>query len=302
MPRNIRSSDLPARRAPWLNYLLAQKGLSVKTVEAYGQDLDNFCLFLDELGADPLIDADVPLLYLAWLRAGDNAASTAARRLSALKSLFDFLVEDEVVTVSPFAALETPKKPFYLPEVLSREEMDAIIALPDVRSRAGFRDRCVLELLYAAGLRVSELCGLKVGDVDLQRGLISVWGKGAKERLAPIHNLMQSLLADYLQNCRPAFGPREDYLFLNPSGMGISRQSIWKIVKKYALAAGVSRPVSPHTFRHSFATHLLAGGADLRSVQTLLGHAALSATEIYTHVETSRLLETHRKFHPRNYR
>jgi integrase/recombinase XerD len=186
-----------------------------------------------------------------------------------------------------------------LPEVLSEEEMDAILALPDMREKLGVRDRCMLEILYGAGLRVSELCTLRIADLDAQRGVLRVFGKGAKERLVPLHGMAVSLLCDYARDWRPAFSPREDAFFLNRSGKSLSRVALWKIVRKYALKAGIRRAISPHTFRHSFATHLLEGGADLRSVQLLLGHADISATEIYTHVQSGRLRRIHNAYHPR---
>lgn len=158
----------------------------------------------------------------------------------------------------------------------------------------------MLEMLYAAGLRVSELCNLSVADLDLQRGLVRVFGKGAKERLVPLHDMIQALLGDYLRSWRPLFSPGGNQLFVNRSGRALSRQYIWKMVKKYTLLAGIRRAVSPHTFRHSFATHLLEGGADLRAVQLLLGHADISATEIYTHVQAERLRGIHHQFHPRS--
>lgn len=288
----------------WQDYLLAQRGLSPQTVTSYGQDLENFFLFRQELahGESPCPQPDEQeiFLYLAWLRARQNTGRTLARRLSALRAFFDFAIQENVIKNNPAQLLDNPKLPQYLPEVLSRDEMEALLARPDMRDRGGQRDRCMLELLYAAGLRVSELCDLCLPDLDLQRGLVRVFGKGAKERLVPLHDLMQSMLENYIRDWRPAFSPTGNQLFVNRSGRALTRQYIWKMVKKYALEAGIRRPVSPHTFRHSFATHLLEGGADLRAVQLLLGHADISATEIYTHVQAERLRGIHRKFHPRS--
>ena len=201
---------------------------------------------------------------------------------------------------NPASLLESPRLPQYLPEVLSKAEMDRLLHLPDMREKCGRRDRCLLEMLYAAGLRVSEVCNLLVADVDMQRGLVLVSGKGAKDRLVPLHSLVLDLLQQWLSFWRDDFSPQSRYLFLNRSGKGLSRQYVWKMVKKYALLAGIRRSISPHTFRHSFATHLLEGGADLRAVQLLLGHADISATEIYTHVQAERLHALHRQFHPRS--
>ena len=290
----------------WLDFLLAQRGLSSNTVEAYGQDMESFFLYRQELaqGADPqsLRDPDEQeiFLYLAWLRARQNTGRTLARRLSALRAFFAFAVDEGGLKKNPAELLENPKLPQHLPEVLTRDEMEALLAKPDLRDKCGKRDRCMLELLYAAGLRVSELCAMCVPDLDLQRGLVRVFGKGSKERLVPLHDQMQQMLAQYLSSCRPSFTPTGNQLFVNRSGRGLTRQYVWKMVKKYALEAGIRRAISPHTFRHSFATHLLEGGADLRAVQMLLGHADISATEIYTHVQADRLRGIHHQFHPRS--
>lgn len=304
MQINPGSTSLAGLLAPWKDYLLAQRGLSPRSVESYGQDLESFFLFQEELaqggsGSGALNEQEL-FLYLAWLRARRNSGRTLARRLSALRSFFSFAVEEGALRANPTLLLENPKLPQYLPEVLSREEMERLLALPDMNEKSGRRDRCMLELLYAAGLRVSELCNLRVLDLDLQQGLVRVFGKGAKERLVPLHDMIQTLLAEYLRHWRAAFSPRGEDLFVNRSGRALSRQYVWKMVKKYALSAGIRRPISPHTFRHSFATHLLEGGADLRAVQLLLGHADISATEIYTHVQAERLRGVHRRFHPRS--
>ena len=290
----------------WRDFLLAQRGLSPNTVEAYGQDIESFFLYRQELaqGAaeESLPDPDEQeiFLYLAWLRARQNTGRTLARRLSALRAFFAFAVEEGRLRKNPAELLENPKLPQHLPEVLTRDEVESLLAQPDLRDKSGRRDRCMLELLYAAGLRVSELCTMCVPDLDLQRGLVRVFGKGAKERLVPLHDLMQQMLADYISACRPLFAPTGNQLFVNRSGRALTRQYVWKMVKKYALEAGIRRAISPHTFRHSFATHLLEGGADLRAVQMLLGHADISATEIYTHVQAERLRGIHHQFHPRS--
>ena len=301
MPDTPSLADLVPR---WCDSLLTQRGLSLKTVEAYGQDLNSYFLYRKELAPSPekerMPDEQDIFLYLAWLRAQGNSPRTLARRLSALRTFFAFAVEEGRLKKNPAELLENPKLPQHLPEVLTWEEMDNLLAQPDMHSKTGWRDRCLLELLYAAGLRVSEACGLNVPDLDLQRGLVRVYGKGAKERLVPVHDLMQRLLADYLHVWRPLFSPMGSQLFVNRLGHALTRQYVWKTVKKYALQAGIRRAISPLTFRQSFATHLLEGGADLRTVQMLLGHADISATEIYTHVQTERLLSIHRQFHPRS--
>lgn len=291
----------------WRDALLAERGLSPRTAEAYGQDLGLFLLYLNELyasapgaGLRQISESDI-LLFLAWLRSRQNTGRSLARRLSALRNFFDFAVENGVLPANPAALLDNPRLPQYLPEVLTREEMQTLLEQPDDRNKSGRRDRCLMELLYAAGLRVSEVCGLTLDDVDLQRGLLRVFGKGAKERFVPLHAEAQTRLQDYIAHCRPDFSPASRLLFVNRSGNGLTRQYVWKAIKKYALSAGIRRDISPHTFRHTFATHLLEGGADLRSVQILLGHADIGATEIYTHVQAERLRSVHRAYHPRSH-
>lgn len=287
----------------WLDWLLAVRGLAANTVAGYGEDIRDFWLFIEKLALEEgacELNEDLLLLYLAWLRSRELAPTTLARRVAALRSFFEFAHARKEIANNPASLLDTPKLAQRLPAVMTEEEVARILAAPDSSERGGFRDRCILELLYAGGLRVSELCNLKVGDIDLARGLALVFGKGSKERLAPLHGAMLNLLAEYLEKWRALFKPKTRHLFLNRSGLGLSRQFIWKIVKKYAALAGVSCEPSPHSFRHSFATHLLQGGADLRSVQIMLGHASLAATEIYTHIQNEQLFAIHKKFHPRN--
>lgn len=302
----------------WLDHLLAERGLSKNTVIAYEQDISQFFNFLEEL-AQPIligdennqvacpqniqlnnIDEHTIFLHLAWLRKHGHTSRSLARHLSALRGFFAFALEEKIIKENPVALQENPKIPSLLPEVLSKQEMETILSLPDKSDRLGQRDACILEMLYAAGLRVSEICSLQLNQVDMQRGLVRVFGKGSKERLVPIHNSMITMLEEYLKKWRPLFSPLENIYFLNRSGKRLSRQYVWKMIKKYVLLAGVNRSISPHTFRHSFATHLLEGGADLRSLQLLLGHADISATEIYTHVQGERLRSLHKQFHPRS--
>lgn len=292
----------------WLDHLLAERGLAPNSVEAYRLDMDIFCQYLDALNlADaatvPTLDQDALFLYLAWLHGRAYAGRTLARHLSSLRGFFAYAFEEGALPHNPAILLENPKLPSLLPEVLSHEEITRMLAQPDRQyghDRLALRDRCMLELLYAAGLRVSELCGLRPLDVDYHRRLLRVFGKGAKERLVPLHTTAIDVLENYCVRWRPLFAPKDNTIFVNRSGRALTRQYVWKIIKKYALMANIRRPVSPHTFRHSFATHLLEGGADLRSVQLLLGHADISATEIYTHVQAERLRSLHKRFHPRS--
>ena len=285
----------------YLEFLLVQRGLSENTLSAYAADLRDFCAFLDER-ALPLEDvAEQSLfLYVVFIRRRGLGGRSLARHLSALRGFFAFAREEGVLTEDPARFLENPKLTKSLPEVLSHAEMDALLAVPDLSDKLGFRDRTMLELLYASGLRVSELCSLKALDFDPHTQLLRVFGKGSKERLVPVHAAAAAFLQGYIDHWRPQFSPKAPVLFLNRSGKGLSRVGVWKLVQRYAQLAGISISISPHTFRHSFATHLLEGGADLRSVQMLLGHADIAATEIYTHVQEERVTATHRKYHPRS--
>ena len=285
----------------WLDHLLAERGLSRNTAEAYGQDMQALGQFMDELGLGPGdINEEHIMLFSAWLRSRGDGSRSLARRLSCVRNFFAWCVEEGELAVNPAALVDSPKLPGLLPHVLSREEMAAMLAAPNDTDKLGLRDQAMLELLYAAGLRVTELVTLRTGDVDMQRGVVRVFGKGAKERIVPINETAMRRIAIYVRDARPALHPVEDMLFLNRSGTGLTRQAVFKLIRRYALQAGIHKEVSPHTFRHSFATHLLEGGADLRSVQLLLGHADLAATEIYTHVQAERLLRIHRSFHPRS--
>lgn len=285
----------------YLQHLTVIRGLAEKTVEAYGSDLLFFREFLSEVGGDPQrIDEHTLFLYMVHLRRKGLKNTSLARNLSSLRGFFEFLVQERFLPSSPAALLDSPKLVRKLPEVLSREEVTALLARPVMTDRLGVRDRTMLELLYACGLRVSELAALAVPDFDPQAGLLRVVGKGSKERYVPLHDSAVGLFLSYLRQWRPLFGPKVDMAFLNRSGLGLSRQGIWKLLRRYALEAGINRPVSPHTLRHSFATHLLEGGADLRTVQILLGHSDIMATEIYTHVQSARMAALHRKFHPRS--
>ncbi|MDR2487951.1 MAG: tyrosine recombinase XerD [Desulfovibrio sp.] len=310
----------------YLERLLVERGLSENTLAAYGADISSFMDFLGALAPargeaeareappafSPAKRAENPdaalgeiteqtlFLYVVHVRRKGLSGRSLARHLSALRGFFAFAREEGALSGDPARFLENPKLVRSLPEVLSRAEMDAILAAPDLRDKFGVRDRAMLELLYASGLRVSELCCLRSLDFDAQSNLLRVFGKGAKERLLPVHNAAASLLLDYTRHWRPLFDPKAPQLFLNRFGKALSRVSVWKLVQRYALEAGVRCSISPHTFRHSFATHLLEGGADLRSVQMLLGHADITATEIYTHVRQDRIAAVHRRFHPRS--
>lgn len=300
---NTRQQVAPSH--PWvdkyLEHILIEKGLSENSLSSYSNDLTSLLSFLEQKSFRLKDLSDKTLfLYLTHLRAKGLKSRSLARHLSSLRGFFTYAMDERWYKEDPGHLLENPKLPKKLPEFLTREEITRFLALPDTSTKLGMRDKAMIELLYAAGLRVSELITMKVLDFDAQVGILRVFGKGAKERLVPIHYTAQEVLNRYIQNTRPTFKPAEDYMFLNRSGKGLTRQGVWKLIKKFANLAEIKRSISPHTFRHSFATHLLEGGADLRTVQLLLGHADISATEIYTHVESNRLKTLHQKYHPRS--
>lgn len=295
---------LPPLADQWLAHLLVERGLSENTLSSYTLDLQDIQFFLEEIGLtlnNPSeIDEQTLFLYIVNQRRRRLAGRTLARRLAAVRGFFTYALSEGLIESDPAAFIENPRLPKTLPDVLSQEEMIRILERPNLNDRLGFRDRTMLELLYAAGLRVSELCSMRPLDFDPQRSILRVFGKGSKDRLVPIHNISAQLLSSYIQNWRPFFRPADEVCFLNRSGKGLTRQAVWKIVKKYVADAEIRKVISPHTFRHSFATHLLEGGADLRSVQMLLGHTDINATEIYTHVQAHTLRSIHSMHHPRS--
>ncbi len=307
MRNNIRQMDArqPEQADPlldaYLRCLLVERGLSENTLAAYQADLLDFYGFIHGHGISlaELTDQGL-LLYIAQARREKLSPRSLARHLSALRGFLAFARDEGEIKNNPAEFLENPKLLRELPDLLSRQEMLEVLARPDLNDKLGFRDRAMLELLYASGLRVSELCAAKPLDFDPISGLLRVFGKGSKERIVPVHAEAASFLSEYIRSWRPLFRPRCDNIFLNRSGKALSRVGVWKAVQRHVQAAGITRSISPHSFRHSFATHLLEGGADLRSVQLLLGHADISATEIYTHVQRERLEKLHREFHPRS--
>ncbi len=285
----------------YMQHLLVEKGLAENTLAAYAADLSDFLSFLAERSfpLEEVTDQSL-FLYIVDIRRRGISGRSLARHLSTLRGFFAFARAEGLFGSDPAQFLENPKFTRSLPEVLSKAEMNAVLAAPKLTEKLGFRDRTILELLYACGLRASELCALKPLDIDLSANIIRVFGKGSKERLVPVHEEAARFVHEYLRHWRPQFTPRCDAMFLNRSGTGLSRVALWKIVQRHVLATGIVRPISPHTFRHSFATHLLEGGADLRAVQLLLGHADISATEIYTHVQAERVSQVHKAHHPRS--
>lgn len=293
----------------WLEHLTVERQLANNTLQAYGTDLSWFCQWLEDAGIDDLHEVTPPLLsdYAAWRLDQGLATRSLARNLVAIRRFFHFLLAEELLPTSPAAGLEVPSAARDLPAVLTEQDVEALIAAPDITTEEGLRDRAMLEVLYATGLRVSELVGLPVAAIHLDPGYVRVIGKGNKERLVPMGTLAADAVRAYVQQARgvllAASGLRQDpALFVTRRGGAMTRQAFWKNLRRYALVAGVDAPLSPHTIRHAFATHLLNHGADLRALQAMLGHADISTTEIYTHVTQERLQRVHNRHHPANRR
>jgi integrase/recombinase XerD len=285
----------------YLATLVVERGLSSNSVDAYRRDLESFGRWLAarEIHAAACERAHLRR-YITDLRGRGLAARSAARSLAALRGLFRYLLERGVITQDPTLELESPKLMRALPHFLSADEVDALLAAPDVGKPLGIRDRAMLETLYATGVRVSELVSLTVGQLRLDPGFVRVWGKGDKERIVPVGSQARAWLARYLEHVRPTLDTRRDeHVFLTVRGGGMTRQSFWHLVKCYGRKAGITASVSPYVLRHSFATHLLEHGADLRAVQAMLGHADISTTEIYTHITRERLRQLYDSKHPR---
>ena len=287
----------------FIDYLGHEKGLASNTLESYSRDLRQYYWFLSGDSSLSLESASQSTIvaYLMYLRKQGKATATIARRLAALKAFYQFLVKENYVANDPTGELSSPKLERKLPKVLTVEEVERLLSQPDFSLPAGKRDKAMLELLYATGIRVSELVNLNVQDVDLQEGFVRCVGKGSKERVVPIGEMAVIALRSYLENARSKLiaDPKERAVFVNHHGRRLTRQGFWKIVKKYAQQALIRKEITPHTLRHSFATHLLENGADIRAVQEMLGHADISTTQIYTHVTKDRLKDVYAKSHPR---
>lgn len=283
------------------NHLRVERGLADNTIEAYSRDLTRFLQYLGKTKLSPFDVAQENIMdYIATLKGNQSIRSTA-RNLSALKMFFRFLVSDGKIKGNPARRLGVPKLPQRLPEVLTVREVEILLSQPDVSTHQGQRDKTMLELLYATGLRVSELVGLRVSNINLEAGYVRTVGKGSKERMIPMGEKALESLRFYLSDGRIGLLKKRSspYLFINSRGRPLTRQGFWKLVKRYRTMAGIKKEITPHILRHSFATHLLEGGADLRSVQVMLGHADISTTQIYTHITRERLKLIHEKYHPR---
>jgi integrase/recombinase XerD len=294
------SDDITAFR----NYLKAERGMAANTVLAYGRDLDRFAGWVAQGGLKDYLTPSIRDLshYLSQLRDDGLAPASSARHLVALKMFYRFLRLEERAHPSAVELLSSPALWERIPQVLSPESVEKLLAAPVAAERFYLRDRALLETLYATGSRASEVVGLKLADLYLDSGFCKCLGKGSKQRVVPLGRPAVEALRVYLGDLRPRLVravPDAPHVFVSRGGRGLTREMLWILVKKYARRAGLSAKVSPHTLRHSFATHLLAGGADLRTVQELLGHANIRTTQHYTHVDRERMLKIHRRFHPR---
>ncbi len=287
----------------YLNYILIEKGLSDKTVESYSSDLTRFLEFLEKNSVYNLSETDTPIIlrYLIALRNAGLSARSRARHLVTLRGFYRFLAHEGMIEHDPVRIIDLPKAGLRLPDVLSIQEIKDLLSLADTGKPQGARDAAMIELLYAAGLRVSELIGIKLQDISLEAGFVRVFGKGSKERVVPIGLYAKERIDHYIVNARPQLlkNKMNHFLFVTRLGKPMTRQGFWKLLKRYVLKAGINKNITPHTLRHSFASHLLEGGADLRSVQLMLGHIDISTTQIYTHVAREHLKKMHEKFHPR---
>ena len=284
-----------------MNHMRVERGLSENTIQSYSLDLTRFFQYLEEKELSPLSVGQNDIMdYMSSLQ-GAISVRSVARNLSAVKMFFRFLVYDGKIENNPSRLLNTPKLPRKLPGVLSLEDVDRLLSQPDPATYLGQRDKAMLELLYATGLRVSELVGLKLSNINLEAGYVRTVGKGSKERMVPMGGKALDALRDYLEDGRVRLLKNKTlpHLCLNARGRPLTRQGFWKIIRQYGLKAGIKAPITPHMLRHSFASHLLECGADLRAVQVMLGHADIATTQIYTHVTRDRLKQIHKKYHPR---
>jgi integrase/recombinase XerD len=283
----------------FIQYLKLERGLSVNSQVSYRSDLIEF-VARTAVDDPNKVSQKLATGHLTYLMQVGRKPATIARKISSLKQFFSYLVDRGIVKENPFLALSAPRLSRYHPHYLSPDEITRIIVSIEVQTQQGKRDRAVLELLYGSGLRISELINLKLSDIEFEAGYLRVAGKGNKQRLAPLGDYAKAALEVYLDN--DSQRPRQNqpgYVFVNKTGQKFSRVGLWKIVRKRVAQAGITKRVSPHTFRHSFATHMLEGGADLRVVQEMLGHADISTTQIYTTIDRNYIIAEHKKYHPR---
>lgn len=289
----------------YLHFIKVERQLSDNTLQSYKRDLVAYARYLhyeQKKHAFNEVIREHILLYLDSLRSVGKSSKTISRQISSIRSFHQFLLREKVCDQDPTVHLEMPKKEQSLPKVLSIEEIDALLSTPSTEKPQGVRDIAILEMMYGSGMRISELIELNLEDVHLTMGFVRVFGKGGKERIIPLGRSALETCAEYLEQARPQLlgnAPKNDAFFITQRGKRFTRQGCWKIIKGYAETAGIPKEITPHVLRHSFATHLIENGADLRAVQELLGHADISTTQIYTHVSKTRLSEVYKQFHPR---
>src|SRR4051812_46684155 len=303
IPVRLRGNDVAVSEAidAFIDALWLEEGLSRNTLAAYRRDLELYEKWLAERGSRLPATSEADLHGYFAARHADTKATSANRRLTVFKRYFRWALRERMITADPTLRMESAKQPLRVPKTLSEAQVERLLDAPDVGTPLGLRDRAMLEVMYASGLRVSELVTLKTFEVGMNEGVLRVTGKGSKERLVPFGQVARDWIVRYLAESRPAIlaGQQTEDLFVTARGAGMTRAMFWVIVKKCAAAAGITAPLSPHTLRHAFATHLLNHGADLRAVQMLLGHADISTTTIYTHVARERLKQLHAHHHPR---
>ncbi len=287
----------------YLNFLLVEKGLSRSTIESYSRDIVRYRNFLkhNDVQRPSPTDTTLILKHMIALRNAGLGARSRARHLVSIRGFYRFLVHEKIIPRDPSRLVDLPKMGLNLPDVLSIDEISRLLAAPDTTRPAGSRDAAMLELLYAAGLRVTELVSLKLQDVNLEAGFVRVLGKGSRERVVPIGMHARNKINFYIENGRQQVLKKNlsPYLFVGRGTNPITRQGFWKLLRRYATRAGLTKKITPHSLRHSFATHLLERGADLRAVQVMLGHVDIATTQIYTHVAREHLKKIHAKYHPR---
>ena len=287
----------------YLKFIQIEKGLSSNTIGAYRRDLDKYVAYLNEHKIDHIdfVDRQTIQQCLGYLHDQGASAKSLARFISTVRSFHQFALREKYAAKDPTVLIETPKYERRLPDVLEVDEIVALLETPDISKNNGYRDRTMLELLYATGMRVSELIQLEVENVNLIMGFVRVFGKGNKERIVPLGDTVIDFLTKYIETVRPQLLKKTttDALFLNLHGKPLSRQGIWKMIKQTGIKANINKTLTPHTLRHSFATHLLENGADLRAVQEMLGHSDISTTQLYTHVSKSQIRKMYNGFHPR---
>jgi len=288
----------------YLHFLQIERGLSLNTRKSYERDLNKYLAFLKNQKIDTwqLIDRYIVMEYLQQLHNEDNSSATIIRMISSLRGFHQFLRQERITDHDPMQHIDSPKKAQKLPSTLSVEEVTLLIETPDTTKPLGIRNRTILEVMYATGLRVSELVDLKIGDLHLSIGLLQTIGKGDKERIIPLGDYAIQWIEKYMEEARPILikkNQKETRLFVNHHGKPLSRQGVWKNLNQIVQTAGITKNITPHTLRHSFATHLLENGADLRIVQELLGHADISTTQIYTHITKQRMADVYKQHFPR---